>query len=173
MYNSVLDLIDFRSFSNVWFWLMLALVWMLAGQRVLGMPWDMALRARRGDAETVREFETMARIGAARVLRMAAEGGVWIIAGAAFLLTVLMVSGFFYRVEAAQALFLLLVPLVPVWLLAQRTARAVIEDELTAEALYKRLSRYRLAVQGIGVLAIFVTALWGMLYNLGNSSFGW
>ena len=45
--QTLLDVIDFRSFSNLWFWIVLAVAWSTASHWVLGIPFDMVMRARR------------------------------------------------------------------------------------------------------------------------------
>ena len=51
-------------------------------------------------------------------------------------------------------------------LLSVYTARALHEKDHDLDAVYKRLGRHRLIVQGIGMVSIFVTAMWGMYMNL-------
>ncbi len=43
----IFDLIDMRSFSNLWYWIALAVTWSSTSHWVLGVPFDMVLRARR------------------------------------------------------------------------------------------------------------------------------
>ena len=51
-------------------------------------------------------------------------------------------------------------------LMANRTARRLRSEETRGEALVKRLIRHRMATQMIGVVSIFVTAMYGMYTNL-------
>jgi hypothetical protein len=89
-----------------------------------------------------------------------------------FGLTALVVLGFVYHVETAQALFLLGFPLSLVWALNLSTARSIIQEQATGPALYKRLTRLRAYVRAIGIVAIFMTALWGMYQNMVAGPFG-
>ena len=77
-----------------------------------------------------------------------------------------MVWGFVYAVEFAQALFLLLFPMSLLGLLSLNTATLIREGDLVGEPLRARLLRHRVYTQMIGVVSIFVTALWGMYQNL-------
>ena len=47
--RNVFELIDMRSFSNLWFWIALAVLWSSVSHWVLGVPWDMVMRARKDD----------------------------------------------------------------------------------------------------------------------------
>ena len=57
--QTIFELIDMRSFSNLWFWIALAVVWSSASHWVLGVPWDMALRAKRKGGQLAEDFETL------------------------------------------------------------------------------------------------------------------
>ena len=163
-FDTVFELIDMRSFSSLWYWLALAGVWSGATRRVLGVPADLLHRARRSDAARA-ELETLARIDASRRRELARAGGATLLGLASAGFTALALLGFLYGMELAQAVFLLAAPLAAVELLALRTAR-VVADGLEGEALRRRLLRQRHLVQALGMLTIFVTALWGMYQNL-------
>lgn len=155
-----------RSFSNLWFWIALAVAWSSASHWVLGVPFDMVTRARRAGGVYVSDLEELTRINVNRLLFISSVSGLWLIGFSAFVLTSCALLGFVYFVEFAQALFLLAFPMSLVWLLSIRTALRIRREDAGGELLCKRLSRHRMAVQGIGTLSIFVTALWGMFVNL-------
>ncbi|MDF1855768.1 component of SufBCD complex [Pseudooceanicola sp.] len=170
--NTIFELIDMRSFSNLWFWIALAVVWSSASHWVLGVPWDMALRARRNGGQAAADFETLVQVNVSRLLYIAEVSALMLTSFASFVLTTLAVMGFYYHLEFAQAVFLLAFPMSLVGLLSLRTARKVRGAEMTGQQLYSQLHRHRLAVQGIGVVSIFVTASWGMLQNLSIGALG-
>ena len=167
--NLIFDLIDLRSFSNLWYWIALAVTWSTASHWVLGVPYDMVLRARRvgGQAET--DLEDLVRINVNRILYIAREAGVILIAFFAFLLTTLTLLGFVYRVEFCQAVLLIAFPLSIVALISVSTAQRIESTGERGEALRRRLSVHRVGVQIIGMLSIFITAFWGMLQNFNVS----
>jgi hypothetical protein len=165
-YETIYELIDLRSFSNLWFWIALAVLWSSASHFVIGVPWDMVLRARRAGGRAAADLAVFARINAERLAHIADAGGLWLVGFAGFALTMLGLLGFLYWIEFAQALFLLALPMSLVAILSVRTARAVLAEAGEGEALFRRLRRQRRSVQAIGMVAIFVTALWGMYQNL-------
>lgn len=165
-YETIYRLIDLRSFSNLWFWIALAVLWSSVAHYIIGVPWDMVVRARRTGGRTAADLATLARIHAERLTYIVDVAGLWLAGFAGFALTGLFLLGFVYRVEFAQALFLLALPMSVVAALSMRTARIVLAEGCAGEALYRRLRRQRRAVQAIGMVAIFVTALWGMYQNL-------
>jgi hypothetical protein len=171
-YQSIFELIDMRSFSNLWFWIALAVVWSTASHWVMGVPWDIVVRARREGGHYLDDLETLVRIYSNRLLYIARVSGLWLLGFACFFLTMLGTLGFVYRFEFGQAVFLLLFPMTLVGAISLNTARLIQDRDEHAEALFRRLSKHRIIVQAIGMLAIFVTALWGMLQNMAIGPLG-
>ncbi len=171
-YQTLFELIDMRSFSNLWFWIVLAVVWSTTSHYGLGVPFDMVLRAKRHGGQSETDLEDLVRINTNRLLFIAQMSGLWIAGFGCFFLTMLALLGFVYGNEFAQALLLLGFPLSLVGLLSLSTARLIQEEDARGEQLRRRLMRHRLYSQIIGMIAIFVTALWGMFQNLSVGPFG-
>lgn len=172
-YDTVFELINMRSFSNLWYWIVLAVVWTSVGQRVLGVPWDMILRARKTEGdEIMADVSELVRIHVNHRLRIAQETGLALAGLAAFVLTSLMLLAFVYAVEFAQAVFLLVFPLMLVSALSLRSAHALRDQDLDGLPLVKALQRLRLQIQLIGMASIFVTAMWGMYHNMSADVLG-
>lgn len=161
-----------RSFSNLWFWIALAVMWSSASHWVLGVPWDMILRARKRGEQAMDDMQTMVELNVRRILYIAQESGLLMAAFWFFLLTSVVLLGFVYDREFAQAVFLLGLPMSLVWLLSVFTATRIRDRELTGVGLVNCLIRHRTYVQMIGVVSIFVTAMWGMLQNMSASALG-
>ena len=102
-FQLITEVIDLRSFSNLWYWIGLAVVWSTVSHWVLGVPYDIVLRARRRGGQAMEDLEDLARINVNRILQ---------------------------------------------------------------------LVRHRFWTQLIGMVAIFVTAMWGMYKNLYVGPFG-
>ena len=162
----LLDLIDFRSFSNLWYWIVLCVIWSSASYWVLGVPHDMVTRARREGGEALDWLETMARINASRLLHQSREYGPWLVGMACFIVTTLGVLAIFYDNELSLALGLIILPLMVLIYLTLGAALRVEAGEAQGEALFALMFRTRLKIQGLGMVSIFVTALVGMYVNL-------
>jgi len=171
-YQTVFELIDMRSFSNLWFWIALAVMWSSASHWVLGVPYDLVLRARRQGGQAETDLEDLVRINVNRLLYVARVSGLWLLGLGCFVLTGLAITGFYYGVEFAQAVFLLLFPMSIIGVLSLSTARLIELDGVTGEALRRRLGRHRFFTQFIGMISIFVTAMWGMFQNMSLGPFG-
>jgi hypothetical protein len=169
-YETVFEVIDMRSFSNLWFWIAVAVVWSSASHYGLGVPYDMVLRARRHGGEAAADLEAIVEINVRRLMHIQTVAGLWLVGFGAFLLTALALMGFLYGLEFAQALLLIAAPMTLVGILTLATARRIAAGRVDRADLVRTLTRHRFAVQGIGVVAIMVTTMWGMWQNLNASA---
>ncbi|MBP0482902.1 component of SufBCD complex [Sagittula salina] len=169
-YGIVFEVIDMRSFSNLWFWIVLAVFWSSTSHWVLGAPFDMVARARRKGGEAAQDLEDLMRINTNRFLYIVDESGLILAALIPALLVCIALLGFVYWIELAQAIFLLLAPMTLVGVLSLYTARCIRAGENHGAALWRRMRLHRVGTQMIGILSIFVTALWGMYINLTHAS---
>lgn len=164
--SSVFSTIDLGSFSNLWFWLMLAVAWSGMTHHVLGVPYDLIQRARRGVPQSMADVRALAEIQSRRRMEIMQAAGVWLVGFWAMVLSALATLGFVHGYELAQALTLLLGPLsLAAWVglrLAAHLDRQMPEDAV----LLRRLIRHRWLLQAMGLLTIFVTTLWGTWHNL-------
>ncbi|MBC2835555.1 component of SufBCD complex [Paragemmobacter straminiformis] len=166
-YDKIFELIDLRSFSNLWYWLGLSIFWSTVGHWVLGVPHDMIRRAEnRDDPHALHDVEALAAIYVRRLLFITRTAGVWLVAGLSFVLSGLGLLAVAYRVEFAQALLCLLLPATVIFLLTLRTARLIEAGDTHGPALLRRLRRHRMVVQIMGMVAIFLTAVFGMYQNM-------
>ena len=161
-----------RSFSNLWFWIALAVVWSSASHWVLGVPYDMIQRAGRQGGQAEADMELLVRINCNRLTYIGDMSGLWILGMSCAVLTFLGLLGFFYWIEFAQAVFLLAFPLSLVGALSVWTASKIVAKDLSGDPLRVQLRRHRIYVQMIGIVAIFVTAMWGMYQNMNVGALG-
>ncbi|WP_346763301.1 MULTISPECIES: component of SufBCD complex [Tabrizicola] len=167
--DKAFEVIDMRSFSNLWYWIALAVMWSSVNYWVLGVPYDMIQRARREGGKAQSDLEDLVRINTDRLLALVDQGAMVLVALGSFWLSVLAVSGFYYDFEFAQAVFLLIFPLSLVVLLSIRASRRIRAGADTGEALYRRLIVHRLWTQVIGMVSILVTGMYGTWQNLSIS----
>ena len=169
-FDTVFEVIDLRSFSNLWFWIAVAVMWSSASHWVLGVPYDMIMRARRQGGDVMQDLQLLVGVNVRRLGYIRQTAGLWLVGITAFMLSGLGILGFFYRVEFAQAVLLLFAPMSVVVGLSLFAARRIELAQVEGIDLCRALIRHRFAVQGIGVIAIFVTAMWGMWQNINASA---
>jgi hypothetical protein len=169
--ENIFSLIDMRSFSSVWFWIVLALYWSSASQFVLGASFDLMMRARRDEnRQNMDDLETLVAIHVRRKLSLTRRVGHWIVAFVAACLTLILILAVVYALEFAQAVFLLVFPMVLVRILELRLSLRIEREALQGARLCQALLRHRLWVQALGIITIFTTAVWGMLHVLSRSA---
>ncbi|MCR9086552.1 MAG: component of SufBCD complex [Rhodobacteraceae bacterium] len=167
---SVFDLIDLRSFSSLWYWVLVALTWARVTQAPLGVPYDMVERAGRS-AAAGEDLLVMARLQVRRRRAMATRQGAVLVGLWAFVLSVLTGLTFWYGSELSFSLLLLAAPLAWVTWMTQRAARDLAATGPDVDAVRLRLRRLKRWIQAVALITVFITAVVGMYYNLVNSSF--
>ncbi len=162
-----------RSFSSVWFWIVLALYWSSVSQFVLGAPYDLIMRARKGNnPQDMQDLQALVEVHGRRRLTMMRRAGHWVVAFMTTLLTTIYALAFHYGVEFAQAVFALILPLTIVRLMSLRLAFRIERENLTGARLCRALLTHRFWVQALGVVVIFLTAVWGMFHVISRSVLG-
>jgi hypothetical protein len=169
VFDTALEVIDLRSFSNLWYWIALAVLWSSVSHWSLGVPHDMIQRARREGGQALADVEDMVRINVNRLLNIVDSGALILVAVAGFWLSTLGVLAFYYDIEFAQAVFLLLGPLTLVLWASVRESRRIAAGANQGDALLRRLTVHRRVLQVIGMVSIAVTAFYGTWQNVSVS----
>ena len=165
-FSIVFETIDLRSFSNLWYWIGLAVLWSSASHCVIGVPYDMVSLPRRKEGQAAQDLMDMLRITSGRLIYISEVAGLWIIAAGMFFLTGCIILGFVYNVEFAQAVLLLALPMLLIGLLNLRTSQKIHSQDLALEQVFAVLARHRLIIPCIGMVSIFITAMFGTYQNL-------
>lgn len=164
--DAIFQVIDMRTFSNVWYWLAVAVTWSTVSHWILGVPFDMIHRARRGGGQAAEDLDMLVAINVRRLSQINHEVGLWIMGFASFVLTCFALTGFYYGLELAKGVFLLMLPLMLVAVMSLRLSRRYEVKQPTGAALARDLLRLRFWIQVVAVIAIFLTAMYGMYFNL-------
>jgi hypothetical protein len=164
--DAIFLVIEVRTFSNIWYWLAVGVIWSTVSHWILGVPFDMIYRARREGAQSARDLEDLVAINVRRLATINEMAGLWLVGFAAFMLTAFAMLGFYYGFELAQGFFCLSFPLVFVGMLNMRASRRFQTNQPEGEALARALMRLRFWIQVIAMISIFFTAMYGMYFNL-------
>ncbi len=164
--DAIFQIINLDTFSNVWYWLAVAVTWSVACHWIMGVPFDMIYRAKRDAEDAATDLEAMVAINVRRLNTITDIAGLWIMGFAAFVLSGLLMAGFYYGFEMAQGLFCLGLPLTLTGLISLRQSRVFAVKQPTGAALTTKLLRMRLLFQVIALMSIFATAMYGTYRNL-------
>ena len=109
--DAIFEMIDMRSFSNLWSWIGLAATWASAAYIIIGVPYSMLNRARRYGGQAEEDLASMVRLRVNRIVLVQGTAGAVAFGIGSFVLTALAMLGFVYDVEFCQAVFMLFLPL--------------------------------------------------------------
>lgn len=177
----LIGILDARSFTSIWYWMGLALIWSSVTRNALGIPATVVQRARHNEGGPRQELLDWLRLILPR-WRMGGTEGVLLSAGIGFALASLWVLGFRYGLQLAQALMVLLGPLVVLLVLRIRLATRLnrllnrldaggLSPDAMAVNAAKLLFRHGWAAFFLSIvamlLAVMVAAAWLIHHPLG------
>ena len=159
-------MIELRTFASIWYWFAVIVSWAVACHWLIGVPFDLLFHARKGAPQHLADLEAIVDLNVRRFTGLVDIMGPWLLGLVTFVLTGLGVAGFYYGFELAQGLFFLAAPLTLMMLLNIKVAYGLRAYPANGRDLVDRLFKMRLWSQGIGMIAIFFTAMYGMWFNL-------
>lgn len=164
--EALAQVIELTTFASVWYWLAVAVSWAAASNWLIGVPFDVLYRARKCAPQELADLEALVEIQVRRITMINDQAGVALTALLAFVLVMVGMIGFYYGLELAQGLFILGAPLSLVIAINMRLAHQLRAVPLAGRALVRRLFSVRFWTQVIATIAIFLTSMYGMYFNL-------
>lgn len=180
--TSFIGMLEARAFASLWYWLFLALCWVMATRSILGVPPLVAMRARsaarkHGDAgDEVHNLLDWLAV-TLPTWRIARIDSIILSAVMGLIISFFVVAGFSLGYQTAQAAALLLVPLTLLLVMKIRLAGRL--DKLMTRAMAGEVSanqaaltastsmiRHRWLAFFLALVSISAAALWGSLWIL-------
>lgn len=161
---SSFNLIEFDSFWNIWFWVMVVVSWSVTCHWTIGVPFDLIVLANRYGGKWADQCEMVAQANIDRMCYYIERGGVYFIAVIAFFIAILATFGFYFDMEFSKALTLLLTPLIAVQFLGARLAVKARNNGWEGKILRKALTRRRFWNQVIGVTSVFMLSVFAFIH---------
>ena len=155
--------ISFKSFSSIWYWIMTGIAWSMTCHWTLGVPYDALVRAHSKGGQVAADTEAMAHLNIRRVVGFFEGGASIAVAVVAFFMAILATFGFAYGYELAQAMFMLLMPLLIVQALNIRLAFRLHRTQPEGVTLRKALVGRRFWNQVIGLTSILLATIMAFL----------
>jgi hypothetical protein len=171
MWELIREMISTRSFSSLWYWIVVALFWMLTTRQAMGLPQDMIQRAYSG-GDALDDLQTLAALQAQRLVRLWRKWQMVLVGFGALMLSLLTVLGFWYGGELAQAVWFLAAPFAVIGALNLQAAMRILVDSGQGEALLKLMFYLRFKQQVLAMVFVFVTVVFALLQFLIARSFG-
>lgn len=156
------ELLGSNSFSSIWYWLMVAIVWSRATHWTLGVPFEMARLGQRLEGQFQTDFESQVEMGVRRYTYIFREYGYFLVGFGAFFLAFVATLGFGFQLQFMQAVFLLLFPLSIAGLISVRFAFDLQKRPVLGGELFSKFQWHRRLKQVIGTVSILFSTFWGM-----------
>ena len=160
------ELLDFRTFASIWYWVGVMAVWTVASNWLIGIPFDVLYRARKLTDPDLDDLEALVRINTRRIVEGNQVFGAFIAGLIAFVLTSLSILSFGYGSEFSLGLFLIAVPMTLVVCLNMYLAHNLFHHPKAGRDLVRRLMSARIWTLVICVVSLFLTSLIGMYVAL-------
>ena len=170
-YHFILRLLDFGSFSSIWYWIVLIGLWIANDRKVLGVSTALVFRARRHgeDSQTAQDLRQIMAMRLREMGYEAAERSIWSVARNWCLGTMLVLFSFGFDLELAQAILLMIAPLMWVRMRGRKLAGKLAGMDLAAVNLPKILIWHRFRMQIFGMICLFITMLLGLIHTVNTS----
>lgn len=170
-YHFILRLIDFGSFSSIWYWIVLIGLWIANDRKILGLSTALVFRARTQghDSQTAQDLRQITAMRLREMGYEAAERSIWSVARNWCLGTMLVLLAFAFNMELAQAVLLMITPLLWVRMRGRKLARKLAGTDLAAIDLPKILIWHRFRMQAFGMICLFITMLLGLIHSVNTS----
>ena len=166
LHQTLFQIISLNTFSNIWYWFVVGITWAIASYWIMGVPFDMVLRARRQEIAAEQDLDQWVRISARRIQHLTTVGGVALMGLVSFALSANAMIAFYYGSEIAKGVFFLAFPMAIVGIFNIRLAQRFVADQPQGVALAHTLLRWRFFVQILGMVSVFISAMYGMYFNL-------
>lgn len=149
------EMLDWRAFSSLWFWVLFILLWLRSCQRIAHVPIAELIRAKAGD---VGDFMSIVRIYATKPMLSTGFSDVIIVFVQFFGVTALVGLGLYWGSEIAFAVLTLILPAIVLHYADRRLLKRAVS--LPQAEVIRLWSRAHVRRQIFGALFIFVVSLY-------------
>ena len=167
-----MNLIQFNSFSNAWFWIALISLWAVFSQMYFGLSYNQLRLARSKHPERQAALLKALELYFERVAWAGGQDlGLRFAGVASFLVSFWAVTAFYYDIELLQAIFILAVPLLLSFIWRCHLVKNLTKDMPDFEKVFARIRKIRLWTFFCSLVTIFFSTFWGFRTILHDYSF--
>jgi hypothetical protein len=153
-------------FSNPWYWLLVAIVWVRSIQTTLGIPGDVMRNAKTGDPQAKADALHLLDIHIRNTTDEFNHFGAYLVATMTFVLASIATMGFWNDVAVLQGAFFIAFPMALIGALGIRLASKLKDQEITWDQLCGIYRRHFWLKFAMGVLFIFTSMLWAVYLEI-------
>ena len=155
-----------NSFNNVWFWVLVSIIWLKSINFTFGVTISQIQKAQISGGSALIDIETIILINSRRRTEYINRFGLWIISIGMFLLSATATLGFWFSYELMQASTFLLVKLYYSYFSTLSLASKIKTKKLIGTDLCKAYLRCKNQKQFFGLLIILFISFFSSYYSI-------
>ena len=162
----LIKFLNANSFNNVWFWVLVSIIWLKSINFTFGVTISQIQKAQISGGSALIDIETIILINSQRRTEYINRFGLWIISIGMFLLSATATLGFWFSYELMQASTFLLIKLYYSYFSSLSLASKIKTKKLIGTDLCKAYLRCKNQKQFFGLLIIIFISLFSSYYSI-------
>ena len=162
----LIKFLNANSFNNVWFWVLVSIIWLKSINSTFGVTISQIQKAQISGGSALIDIETIILINSRRRTEYINRFGLWIISIGMFLLSATATLGFWFSYELMQASTFLLVKLYYSYFSTLSLASKIKTKKLIGTDLCKAYLRCKNQKQFFGLLIILFISFFSSYYSI-------
>ena len=162
----LIKFLNANSFNNVWFWVLVSIIWVTIINFTFGVTISQIQKAQISGGSALIDIETIILINSRRRIEYINRFGLWIISIGMFLLSATATLGFWFSYELMQASTFLLVKLYYSYFSSLSLASKIKTKKLIGTDLCKAYLRCKNQKQFFGLLIILFISFFSSYYSI-------
>ena len=162
----LIKFLNANSFNNVWFWVLVSIIWLKSINFTFGVTISQIQKAQISGGSALIDIETIILINSRRRTEYINRFGLWIISIGMFLLSATATLGFWFSYELMQASTFLLVKLYYSYFSTLSLASKIKTKKLIGTDLCKAYLRCKNQKQFFGLLIILFISFFSSYYSI-------
>ena len=162
----LIKFLNANSFNNVWFWVLVSIIWLKSINFTFGVTISQIQKAQISGGSALIDIETIILINSRRRIEYINRFGLWIISIGMFLLSATATLGFWFSYELMQASTFLLIKLYYSYFSSLSLASKIKTKKLIGTDLCKAYLRCKNQKQFFGLLIILFISFFSSYYSI-------
>ena len=162
----LIKFLNANSFNNVWFWVLVSIIWVTIINFTFGVTISQIQKAQLSGGTALIDIETIILINSRRRTEYIDEFGLWIISIGMFLLSASATLGFWFSYEFMQASTFLLILLYYSYISTLRLASKIKTKKLSGNDLCTACLLYTSDAAFFGLLIILFISFFSSYYSI-------
>ena len=162
----LIKFLNANSFNNVWFWVLVSIIWVKTVNFTFGVTISQIQKAQLSGGTALIDIETIILINSRLSTEYIDKFGLWIISISMFLLSAFATLGFWFSYELMQASTFLLILLYYSYISTFSLASKIKKRKLSGNDLCKAYLKCKNQKQFFGLLIVLFISFFSSYYSI-------